>query len=61
MTRYGGPVLLTETAGQRLSPLDLFPEILQQESIKTLLVLPPLHPRATEEAAEVMIILHSLS
>ncbi len=61
MTRYGCPVLLTEAAGQGLSPLHLFPEILQQESIQTFLVLAPLDTLATEEAAEVVIILHGLS
>ena len=61
MTGYGSPVLLAEVADEGLSPLHLLPEILQQKSIEPLLVLPPLNSKATEEAAKVVIILHSLS
>ena len=60
VTRYSCTILLTETAVERFSPLDLFSEILQQESIETLLILTPLHTLATEEAAEVVIILNIL-
>ena len=61
MTRYRGPILLAEAADEGFSPPHLFPEILQQKSIETFLIFPPLNTLAAKEAAKVVIILHTLA
>ena len=58
LTANGGSSLLTKIAFNTCSPLELQLEILVEEAVETLLVLPGLNPVSAEQTAEVVIVLH---